>query len=435
MQYSEVRLVPGQALSGQVTPPGAKSGTVRAMLSATLADGQSEIIAGTTGANSQAMIRACETLGARITRTAAERWQVTGVGHALPESCKLDAGNSGIVLRLLAAVGARMQRCVVGTSVPESLGRRGNYELIDALRQLGAECSGQGEEACPPLVVGRGAGLHGGTVTISGKRSSQFLSGLLFLSPLIGEDVEIVISDELPASAMAHLTVAMLDQAGISVEVAPDSLRYRIAGGQRYQASTFRIPSDASSMAGLLASVAAVPGSEVVVNGFIGNDLGTGTMIETMIAMGVPIEREDGRLRCRGAQAIRPIELDGSRCPDSVLPLAALATFAHGTSVFRNVETLRYKECDRISDFRHELLAAGADVDEERDAIIVHGHGGVKGGGVVSGRHDHSVVMALAAIALRSEQGLTIRGADAVSQTYRNFFDDLASLGTALTAS
>jgi 3-phosphoshikimate 1-carboxyvinyltransferase len=114
--------------------------------------------------------------------------------------------------------------------------------------------------------------------------------------------------------------------------------------------------------------------------------------------------------------------------------MAALACFARGTSVFHNVETLRFKECDRISDFRHELVAAGADVEERRDAIIVHGRAGVRGGTTVSGRHDHSVVMALAAVAMRSELGLTIDGWRAVGQTYRGFFDDLSSLGATVTA-
>jgi 3-phosphoshikimate 1-carboxyvinyltransferase len=378
------------------------------------------------------MVRACQTLGATLVETADGIWEVEGVGHALPDECVLDAGNSGIVLRLLAAIGASTRRCIVDTSCPESLGRRGNYELIEALRQFGAECSGRGDEARPPLVVGRGNGLRGGKIAISGRRSSQFLSGLLFLSPLVGEDVEIEISDQLTSKSMVQMTLDTLTLAGIAVEQNAALTRFRIAGGQTYQAHTFSVPSDASSMAGLVTAVGAVPGSEVCVQGVAGNDMGTHAMLAALKQMGMSIEEKGNQLICRGAEVVQPIRLDGSTCQDSVLPMAALACFAHGTSTFYNVETLRFKECDRISDFRHELQAAGADVTEERDAIIIHGHGNVKGGTIVNGRHDHSVIMALAVVALRSKSGLTIQGAEAVSQTYPTFFKDLQKLGAAV---
>lgn len=429
MEQQALRIQPARPLRGLVTPPGAKSGTVRAVLSATLAQGASQVINGGSGDNIRAMVRACEQFGAQIAIDAPGRWSITGVGGRLDGAYALDAGNSGIVLRLLGAIGACTDRCVVGTSCPESLGRRGNHELIDALRQLGAECSGQGDEARPPLVVGRGRGLHGGRVTVSSRRSSQFLSGLLFLSPLVGEDVDLAVSDELRAAPMIQTTLDTLRRAGVEVGVSEDYLEYRIPGGQRYQPGVFSVASDASSIAGILAAAAAVPQSEVRVSGFTGDDMGTTAMIKALGAMGVSIERSGDLLICHGAQTIRPIELDGSACPDSILPLAALACFAEGDSTFYNVETLRYKECDRISDFRHELLAAGAEVGERRDAIIVHGRGSVRGGATVSGRHDHSVVMAMAALALRSEQGLTIQGWEAVAQTYRTFFDDLRALG------
>jgi 3-phosphoshikimate 1-carboxyvinyltransferase len=420
---------PATPLAGSACPPGAKSGTVRALLCGTLADGTSQVRNAGSGDNVRAMAAACVQLGARIEELDERTWTVTGVDHALPARRELDAGNSGIVLRLLAAVGAAMERCSVGTRFDASLGRRGNAELIDALRQLGARASGTGATACPPLVTGRGGGLHGGRVSVSGARSSQFLTGLLFLAPLTGEEVEITVLDGLTSAPMAGSTVTAMGRAGVAVSVSADRLRYRIGGGQRYRSAAFEVASDASSVAGLLAAAAAVPGSAVRVAPFSGDDQGTLAMIEAISAMGVRVETGTDGLTCYGADRISPIELDGSACPDSVLPLAALACFADGTSVFSNIETFRYKECDRITDFCAELTAAGASVSERRDAIIVHGRGGVPGGTQVFGHHDHSVVMAMATVALRSDRGLTIRGCESVSQTYRGFFDDLTALG------
>ncbi|SFE09148.1 3-phosphoshikimate 1-carboxyvinyltransferase [Actinacidiphila alni] len=426
-------LRPGTPLTGAIRPPGAKSGTVRALLCGTLAAGTTRIENAGSGDNIRAMATACRLLGARIDEGDDRTWTVEGVDHRLPETAELDAGNSGIVLRLLTAVGAALPHCTVGTRNAASLGRRGNHEIIDTLRQFGARAVGRGDEACPPLVVGRGAGLRGGRVTVSGRRSSQFLSGLLFLAPLVGSDVEIEVVDGLSSVPMAMTSVTALARAGITVDVSDDHLLYRIAGGQRYRPAEFAVASDASSVAGLLAAAAAVPGSVTDVSGFAGDDLGTAAMIDALGTMGVRIDRRGSVLTCHGARTVRPIQLDGSACPDSILPMAALAAFADGTSVFSNVETLRFKECDRITDFCRELAAAGVAVEERRDAIIVHGRGAVAGGTEVFGHHDHSVIMAMATIALRSERGLTIRGCDAVGQTYRGFFDDLRTLGADVT--
>ena len=185
---------PGTRLSGTIRPPGAKSGTVRALVCGTLAPGTTTVVNAGSGENIRAMATACRRIGARITAGDERTWKVTGVDHRLPEDLELDAGNSGIVLRVLAALGSSTKRCSVGTGHPDSLGGRGNHELVDALRELGAEAAGLGPQACPPLVVGRGVGLRAGTVSVSCRRSSQFLTGLLFLAPLVGEDVEIRVS-------------------------------------------------------------------------------------------------------------------------------------------------------------------------------------------------------------------------------------------------
>ncbi len=426
---STIAVMPGPPLAGIVTPPGAKSGTVRALLCGTLASGTTTIANAGSGDNIAAMASACRILGAEIDKLDPFTWRVRGIDHRLPERAELDAGNSGVVLRLLAAVGAAMEHCSVGTRYPDSLGRRGNSEIIDALRDFGANAAGRGPQACPPLVVGRGNGLHGGTVSVSGRRSSQFLSGLLFLAPLVGADVLLQVADELSSRAMVATTIDALARSGVTVSVAPDWLSYQIEGGQRYHPGTHQVVGDASSVAGILAACAACPGSAVRVRGPLGNDAGTAAMISALRHMGARIDKDGDDLICHGADEVNPIELDGSACPDSILPMAALACFADGTSVFSNVETLRFKECDRISDFCHELAAAGAKVQERPDAIIIHGTSQVAGNAEVFGHHDHSVVMAMAVVALRSRSGLRIRGWESVAQTYRGFFTDLRALG------
>lgn len=104
--------------------------------------------------------------------------------------------------------------------------------------------------------------------------------------------------------------------------------------------------------------------------------------------------------------------------------------FAEGTSRFYNVENLRYKECDRITDYLAELTRAGAKVEERRDEIIVHGTPeGVEGGVTINAHYDHRVIMALTVVGLRARQPLLIKDAHHVAKSYPQYFDHLRLLG------
>ena len=127
--------------------------------------------------------------------------------------------------------------------------------------------------------------------------------------------------------------------------------------------------------------------------------------------------------------------MDGDACIDSVPALVALACCAQGESRFERVATLRLKESDRIGDLCAELASAGCDAQPGEDTITVRGQpGGIPGGAMVSAHDDHRLAQALAIVALRSERGLTITGADAVAKSYPSFFDDLARLGAQVRA-
>lgn len=149
--------------------------------------------------------------------------------------------------------------------------------------------------------------------------------------------------------------------------------------------------------------------------------------------MGVPLTHNQGTVHIRGDGQLRAVEFDGDQATDAVLAMVAAAVFAKGTSRFYNVENLRYKECDRISDFRAELLKAGAYVEEARDEIIVHGlPEGVKGGVEINAHYDHRVIMALTVVGLRSDEGLIIRDAHHVAKSYPQYFEHLRSLGAVI---
>ncbi|WP_438493935.1 3-phosphoshikimate 1-carboxyvinyltransferase [Streptomyces asiaticus] len=425
LRYNELLVKPVGKLSGTVVPPAAKSYSARAVLAATLAPGRSRIDNVATSHNVRAMIECCQALGAQVDHLAPNRIDLTGPAR-LRDGLTLNPGNSGIVLRLLMGATAALRRTTFMSPYVASLGSRSNQEMLTALGGLGVRCTADGAEGRLPITLD-GTDVHSGSVGISGRRSSQFLSGLLYLGGLLDEPLSVCVTDELKARPMVHTTLRVLETAGVRIDAAPDLMSFRTNGADKYHAADYTVGSDPASMAALMA-VASVVESDVVIRHSGLEELDG--VLRYLLDAGVAITTDESTIRIRGGGELRPIDFDGSKAPDAVLPLAALAAHAHGTSRFSNIEHLRYKECDRISDFRRELLNAGVEADEERDALIVHGSPkGVPGGSVVRSHYDHAVVMAMSVIALRSGAGLTIQDSQYVAQTYPDFFNDLLGLG------
>ncbi|HZR38765.1 MAG TPA: 3-phosphoshikimate 1-carboxyvinyltransferase [Ktedonobacteraceae bacterium] len=422
-------------ISGKPQVPSSKYYTLRYMLAAALADGESRVVYPAESDDSEALFRGCRALGADLTWEDEQRkvLRVRGVHHIgrNTEAVTIDVGNAGAVSRLLMGLGAMLPQVTFITDHPQSLGKRPNRELLEALTTLGARCEGTGPEGCLPVTI-RGGQLHGGRVAISGARSSQYLSSLLFLAPLIGEDLEISIVDELKSQPLVRASLEVLQEAGIIIEHDEQLRRFFIAGGQRYQPCEYIVPGDYPSAATLLAAYAATndPRSEVHLERLRPGDEVGEALLDAFRAMGADLRVNGETVSLRGGRRLHAIEIDGDPIIDCIPVLVAAACFAQGESRFYNIESLHYKECDRIDDLCAELRRAGCDVVPQRDAIIVRGRPqGIEGGVSVDGHNDHRVLMALAIVAMRSRSGLTLSGVEHIAKSYPHFFQDLQSLG------
>jgi 3-phosphoshikimate 1-carboxyvinyltransferase len=430
LQYKQLRVHPASELKGSVTPPASKSSSTRSVLAASLAPGRSQIDNVAASNNVRAMIDCCQALGAKVTPTGSGGVYITGRARQL-DGVTLNPGNSGIVLRLLMGATAVLRGVTFETPFLESLGGRANSEMVDALRQLGVQVTARGDDGCLPITLD-GSSIHGGSVNISGRRSSQFLSGLLYLGGLLDEPLSITVIDELKAKPMVQTTLTFLKSAGIAIEASADLMQYSVDPSSRFQPAHYVVGSDPASTAALLAVAAAVD-STVDFDQCRLEELGG--VLDYLREIGVSITEDGSTLRVRGGGELKPLDFDGSKAPDAVLPLAALAAHADGTSRFYNIEHLRYKECDRISDFRRELERAGIAADERHDELIVHGSPkGVEGGVAVDSHYDHGVILAMSVVALRSQSGLIINDPQYVGQTYPKFFEDLRRIGGTVTA-
>src|SRR5690606_25207654 len=174
----------------------------------------------------------------------------------------------GAVLRFLMAVcAATLDEVTFVTDYAESLGKRPQADLLDALAQLGAEV--ESRDGKLPITIrtgGSAAGarrpggrLRGGTVRVSGAVSSQYTSALLFAAPLIGEDVTIEVTGDMKSRPPIRQTLQVLREAGIRVEASDDLRRLYIPGGQRYQPREYTVPGDYPGAAALMAAAAVVP--------------------------------------------------------------------------------------------------------------------------------------------------------------------------------
>lgn len=434
-------IAPSSRIVGQPEVPSSKYYTLRYLLAATLADGESRVLFPAQSDDSDALFRGCRALGAELSwedeqHTILRVRGVRGGGvseHTGPVT--INVGNAGAVSRLLLGLGAALLPDVTFvTDHPQSLGKRPNRELLEALTTLGARCEGNGPEGYLPITM-HGGSLHGGHVAVSGARSSQYLSSLLFLAPLIGESLEIEVVDELKSQPFIRITLEILHTAGIVVEHDASLRHFTIVGGQRYQPREYVVPGDYPSAAALFSACATAsdPSSMLRLTRLLPGDEVGEPLLAAFRALGADLQINSDTVTLRGGRRLHGAEIDGDLIGDCIPVLVAAACFAEGESIFYNVESLHYKESDRIEDLCAELRKAGCSVTPRKDAIIVHGRPrGIEGGVEVDGHNDHRMLMAQAIVALRSQRGLTLTGVEHIAKSYPHFFTELQQLGVDL---
>jgi len=408
------------SIGGKVRIPASKSHTIRALVVATLAGGESRIRRPLDSADTRSCLGMCRLLGAKIEERDPD-WLVTGTGGtpAVPEDV-LDAGNSGTGLYLLASAAALAPGAAVFTG-DYQIRRRPIGNLLAALSDLGAEASSTRGNGCAPVVI-RGP-LRGGSIAIRCP-TSQFLSSLLLALPLAQGDSEINVL-ELNEKPYVEITLDWLKRQGVRLEHDAALTRFAIPGRQRYAAFDREMPGDYSSATFFLC-LAAIQGARVTVEGLDPADpQGDKAVIGMLSKMGARIRSDGSTLSVEGGK-LHGARLDLNATPDALPALAVTACFAEGRTELVNVPQARLKETDRIKVMHDELSKMGANVSELPDGLVIEG-GGLKGARV-RGHDDHRVVMALAVAGLSCPGETVIDTAESVSITFPTFFDLVESL-------
>jgi len=404
-------------VKGRVRAPSSKSYTIRGLLCAALAKGKSEIIHPLNSDDTEASIEVLSNIGIRIIK-GRNSWQVLGGDFHKPDT-DLFCGESAATLRFMTAICSLIPgkcRLVAGPS----LSQRPVKPLVQALRQLGVNCSCQGELA--PVIV-NGGELKGGLTELPGNISSQFVSALLFISPFAEKGTIIRLTTPLESKPFVLMTLKCLEEFGIKVESSPDLREFDILK-QTYKPAKYRVEGDWSSASYLLA-LGAIYEQVEVENLNPESWQGDKIILNLLTDMGASVKVNKNSVTVRKSR-LNAIQADLSDCIDLLPTMAVLAAVADGVSEFTGIERARLKESNRVSALREGLGMMGIKVEEEANRLTIVG--AKPRGSVIDTKGDHRIAMAFSILGLVAGETI-IDDAECVSKTYPEFWDTLKSIG------
>lgn len=412
-------------LKGIIDIPPSKSMSHRAIICAGLSEGESFIENIILSDDILASLEAMKSFGVKVKKSQVDENGICSLIIKGREKLELvdneiDCKESGSTLRFLipiaGLIGEKLTYIGRGKLVERPLDTY--YEIFD---QEGI--SYENENGNLPLSIkGR---LKAGTFRIKGNISSQFITGLLFVLPLLEGDSKIIITRDLESKGYVDLTIDMLKRFSINIEN-KNYKEFYIKGNQRYRASDYRVEGDFSQAAFYI--VAGILGEEIECKGLNMDSLqGDKVIIDIVKAMGADLSLDEDSLIIRKSST-KGITIDVRQCPDLVPILAVLAALSRGTTKIINAERLRIKESDRLKAISTELNKLGADVKEEGDGLIIRGKESL-GGGIVSSWNDHRIAMALAIASIKCSEKIIIENSRAVEKSYPNFWQDFERIG------
>lgn len=422
----QLTLNPIAKINGDIFLPGSKSLSNRALLIAALANGTTKITNLLVSEDIEHMLNALASLGVEYTLSQCGT-ECTVVGNNgffnVSEPLELYLGNAGTAMRPLCAALAASEGEFILTGEPR-MKERPIGHLVNALTQLNADIKYLENKDYPPVKI-KGKPLTGHTVKIDGSISSQFLTAILMIAPLIKTDSNIVIEGELVSKPYIDITLDIMSRFGVEVQN-NNYQSFTVIGNQSYQAiETYMVEGDASSASYFLAA-GAIKGGEVTVHG-VGklSVQGDKHFADVLEKMGAEVTWADESITVVG-KTLTAVDMDMNHIPDAAMTIATTALFAQGTTTIRNIYNWRVKETDRLTAMATELRKVGAEVVEGEDYISITPPKSLKHAEIDT-YNDHRVAMCFSLVAL-SETPVTINDPKCTAKTFPDYFDKLAQI-------
>lgn len=400
--------------------PGSKSVANRALVCASLANGESIITGLPDGDDTSVIVESLKQLG---------RLQQHGDTYVIRGSSSpqlpgiVDARLAGTSSRFLTAVAALINSTTV-IDGEEPLRQRPMNDLHQSLLQLGASVQWLGEEGHLPVAVSR-ASFTGGEISIRGDVSSQFISALMLVAPLLQDGVTLRIVGDLVSRSYVEMTAAVMRSFGAEVVVGHDVV---VVSAGAYSAREYRVEPDFSSAAFPLVAPILTPCSVRVPGLARGVLQGDAALLDILASVGctVSVDADDVVVESTETSRLQPVQLNMTDCSDLVPAVAVALSALPGESRISGVGFIRNKESDRLGDLAHEMIACGAQVEVEPDGLVIRGHNKIAHAEVAT-HHDHRLAMALALFALQ-DQEVVIQESDVVSKSWPTYFADMVPI-------
>lgn len=407
-------------VQASVSIPGSKSYTNRALFIAAMSGLKVKITNPLISDDTRTMIDCLKSLRVNILE---EKDSIEFFGNLknIPHrSYNLNANLSGTTLRFLLA----LSTVIPGTKTlygREGLNKRPIKELVSGLTQLGAKIEYLEKKGYPPVRI-ISSKLNPGTIKIKGSISSQYISAILMVAPLVGA-INIEVVDPQVSIPYIDVTIDTMEKFGVNVRN-DNYKQYSISSDQKYNAKQYSVEGDLSSASYFLAIAALTKSTITLENININSKQADLRFAKILEDMGNKITSGKNQITIIGKE-IKPVNVDMADYPDQVQTLAVLVAFAKGVTKISGIKSLRIKETDRIFALTKELKKMGIKTSSTKDVLTIHG--GSPKAAQIETYGDHRMAMSFAVAGCKISD-MVIKNPEVVSKTYPQFWEDLKKI-------
>jgi len=414
---------PLKRVKAEVLVPGSKSYTQRALVIASLAEGNSILRNTLVSEDTQYLMEALRLLGAGIVSSDRDLI-VTGTGGCIRNPGReISLGNNGTAMRFLISIAALGSGDITLTGDPR-LCERPVRPLLEGIETLGVSSTCRLSEGLPPVTV-HGGTLRGGHVVFRDIESSQYVSSILIAAPYAAEDVDIEIRGSVVSRPYVEMTQAVMKSFGVPVEKQGEN-HFSVKSGHRYRSCRYLVEGDLSSASYFFLAAAICGGTVRVANTNFWTHQGDVRFLRYLKELGCAVVATDRWIEVSGGKLTGgDFTASMEDIPDMVPSLAVLAAFRPGRTVIRNVRHLRMKESNRLEALVKELTKTGIRVEELEDGIAIMG--GTPRGAEIETYNDHRIAMSFAVMGL-AVPGMRIRSPSCVRKSFPGFWEEFSKL-------
>jgi 3-phosphoshikimate 1-carboxyvinyltransferase len=436
-----IQILPTNKLNGEIIAPGSKSYSHRAFIAASLANKPSTIKYALDVGDVGITLKVLKLLGVNLVKMQENTYKVeSGINFHLEEQIVLDCENSGSTIRFFAALSLLFEN---GIELKGEFFKRKRpiIPLLNALTSLRGNY-----ELYPDSVFIRREGETCKRIKIPGNISSQFISALLLVTPIINckknnDDLEIEVTSSIVSYPYIEITIDVLKSFGIEIEININQNNlpiFHIPSRQEYKAIDYVVPGDFSSIAFIIAAGVLTHQDSLIkiYNLDFNSCQGDKRFIAILKDMGADIEvnKKKQSLVIRGGILKNPLvgkEIDVKDTPDLFPILSVIGMFASGKTVLFNASNLRLKESDRIKVMASQLKKMGVNVEEQKDSLTIY-HCDNPDGIDIEHENDHRIAMSLIIAALNINSISSLTNVEIVNDSYPNFLKDMINLGAGI---